>query len=206
MTVANSDYWQDRYQQGKIGWDLGQPAPPFVRWLNSNQLTGRAIALGCGYGYEALLFAAHGLQVFGVDFALSAIATAQNLAQTKGLSAHFIERDIFDLLPEFAGGFDYVIEHTCFCAIDPAQRPAYVQLVYQLLRPGGEILALFFTHSRPGGPPFGSTVSEIQQHFSPHFEILELEPVDNSVPSRRGEEHWGRLRRSRSVYEGESPT
>ncbi len=198
MTIANPSYWEDRYQQGTTRWDLGQPAPPFVSWLQAQPapLAGRAIALGCGRGYEALLFAAHGLQVVGVDFAPSAIATAKALAKKQALSAQFLQRDIFDLLPEFTSSFDYVIEHTCFCAIDLAQRPAYVQLVRQLLRPGGEVLALFFTHNRPGGPPFGSTVQEIQQLFTPDFQILELEPVENSVPDRQGEEHWGRLRRS----------
>jgi methyl halide transferase len=198
MTIANPSYWEDRYQQGTTRWDLGQPAPPFVSWLSAQPapLKGRAIALGCGRGYEALLFAAHGLQVVGVDFAPSAVATAQALAEQQGLSAQFIQRDIFELLPEFASSFDYVIEHTCFCAIDPAQRPAYVQLVRQLLQPGGEVLALFFTHTRPGGPPFGSTTEEIRQLFAADFQILELVPAHNSVPERQGEEHWGHLRRS----------
>lgn len=64
-----------------------------------------------------------------------------------------LQRDIFDLVPDLAGQFDYVIEHTCFCAIDPSLRSAYAQLAAELLAPGGELLAVFFTHSRGGGPP-----------------------------------------------------
>ena len=131
----------------------------------------------------------------GVDFAPSAIAAARGAAQALGLSVEFLQQDIFSLPETFAGSFDYVVEHTCLCALDPSQRPAYVDLVRSLLRPGGELLAIFFTHGRPGGPPFDITRAEICDRFGPGFEIVRLEPVIGSVAEREGEEHWGRLRR-----------
>jgi SAM-dependent methyltransferase len=150
--------------------------------------------LGCGRGYDALLFAEHGFEVIGFDFAPSAIATATSLAQATNSTAKFLQRDIFDLAAEFPHDFDYVVEHTCFCAIPPERRPEYVQLVRSLLRSTGKLIALFFTHSRPGGPPFGSTTTEIYRYFEADFEILFLEPVSNSVPSRQGEEHIAHFR------------
>lgn len=191
----DTNFWEQHYQEGRTRWDLGQPAPPFVSWLKSTNAPppGRAIVLGSGRGYEAMLFAEHGFEVTAVDFAPSAIAASSQAAADRGLSIQFLQRDIFDLVPEFAGQFDYVIEHTCFCAIDPSLRPAYLDLVTSLLKPGGELLAIFFTHNRPGGPPFGSTPEQIQQLFEPRFTILRLQPVNNSVEQRRGEEHVGHL-------------
>jgi hypothetical protein len=55
-------------------------------------------------------------------------------------------------------------------------------------------LAIFFTHTRPGGPPFGTTPDAIARDFGIDFDILTLDPIANSVSSRQGEEHFGRLR------------
>lgn len=196
-TVQDSHFWEERYQTGSSRWDLGQPAPAFLQLLESPEAPapGRLLVLGCGRGHDALAFAERGFQVVGVDFAPSAIAAAQEAAQARGLTVEFRQQDIFSLPEAFTGAFDYVAEHTCLCALDPSQRPAYVDLVRSLLKPGGELLAVFFTHGRPGGPPFDITRAEICDRFAPAFEIVRLEPVIGSVAERAGEEHWGRLRR-----------
>ncbi len=190
-------FWEQRYQEGTTRWDIGQPAPAFVNLLNSPgaPADGRVAVLGCGRGYEALLFASRGFEVVGFDFAPSAIAAATRLARDAGISARFLQRDIFDLVDEFTGYFDFVVEHTCFCAILPEKRPEYVRLVHSLLRPGGILIGLFFTHSRAGGPPFGVTPAEIEKYFSGYFDILSLEPPAESVPARQGEEHFALFRR-----------
>ncbi|MBE9137528.1 methyltransferase domain-containing protein [Nodosilinea sp. LEGE 07088] len=189
--------WEQRYQAGTPRWDLGQPAPAFQTLLASAYAprVGSALVLGAGRGHDAIFFAQRGFEVTAVDFAPSAIQALEAQTQAQNLNLRLLERDIFDLVPEFAGQFAYAIEHTCFCAIAPSLRPAYVDLVANLLTPGGELLAVFFTHRRSGGPPFGTTPAEVHQLFEPHFEILSLDPIANSVPSRQGEEHFGRLRR-----------
>jgi len=183
--------WEARYQDGHTRWDLGQPAPGFAAWLGGDQAPppGRAVVLGAGRGHDALLFARHGFAVTAVDFAPSAMAATAAAADAANLSVTCIERNIFDLVPTWAGQFDYVIEHTCFCALDPNLRKAYRDLVVALLKPQGSLLAVFFTHSRPGGPPFGSTAVELRQLFSPSFHIQRLEPNAHAIASRRGEEH-----------------
>ena len=190
--------WENRYLQGTTGWDLGQPAPALSAWVESqgpSEKAASAIVLGAGRGYDALLFARHGFQVTAVDFAPSAIAALTQAAKAEQLSLTGLEQDIFTLLPEWQGQFDYVVEHTCFCALDPSLRPAYVHLTANLLVPQGELMAVFFTHDRPGGPPFGLSIPELTELFIPYFEVLSLDPVAVSVPARRGEEHFARLRR-----------
>lgn len=196
QSITESSYWEERYQEQTPRWDLGEAAPPFLSLLNSENKPnlGKTAVLGCGRGYDALLFAEHGFEVVGFDFAPTAIADSISLAKTTNNTAQFLQRDIFNLATEFPDYFDYVVEHTCFCAIPPERRTEYVQLVRSILRPNGELIALFFTHTRPGGPPFGSTPTEIRQYFEADFEILFLEPVLNSVPSRQGEEHIARFR------------
>lgn len=192
----NLDFWEERYQSGSTPWDLGQPAPAFVQLLESAQAPqpGRMAVLGSGRGHDALLFAAKGFDVVGFDLAPSAVAAAIAQAQAQQLSAQFLQRDMFGLVPEFAHQFDYVLEHTCFCAILPQQRLAYVNLVRDLLKTQGELIALFWAHNRPGGPPFGTSLPELRSLFQADFEIISLDPVAQSVPNRQNEEYLGRFR------------
>jgi SAM-dependent methyltransferase len=190
----DAQFWEDKYQSGIVRWDLGQAAPPLVSLLRSPEAPkpGKIAVLGFGTGHDALLFAASGFEVIGFDFAPSAIAAASKTAQAKGLNAQFLQKDIFDLA-EFSGQFDYVLEHTCFCAIALHQRPEYVQVVHDLLHPDGEFIGLFWAHARAGGPPFGTTVSEIRTLFAPLFDITNLRPVFNSVQRRANEEYLARF-------------
>lgn len=196
-SVANPEFWEAHYQEGTTRWDLGQAAPPFVSLLDSPTapLPDRMAVLGAGRGYDALLFAQKGFEVIGFDFAPSAIADSTALAQNSGIPAQFLQRSIFDLPAEFPNYFNYVLEHTCFCAIDPSDRPAYVKLVKSLLKPQGELIALFWAHSKPGGPPFGTTIAEIQEYFQSDFEITSLTLATNSAPERQGEEYLGRFKK-----------
>ncbi|HEY9660037.1 MAG TPA: methyltransferase domain-containing protein [Allocoleopsis sp.] len=194
-TRLDADFWEGRYQEGTARWDLGQPAPPFVSLLAGSDppKPGKMAVLGSGRGHDALLFARNGFEVIGFDFAPSAIGAATAAAQQQGLAAQFLQRDIFELTAEFEFCFDYVLEHTCFCAITPKQRPDYVKLVQSILRPQGELIALFWAHDRPGGPPFGVSVAELEQQFLPAFEVISFSPAINSVEGR-AEEYLARFR------------
>lgn len=183
--------WEQRYQDKSDPWDLGSPAPPFVNLLASNHAPkpGKMAVLGCGRGYDALLFAEAGFEVTGFDFAPTAIAEATSLAIARNLEARFLQQDIFTLDREFAQSFDYVLEHTCFCAINPEARSQYIEVVKSILRPQGQLIAIFYTHNRPGGPPFGSKPKEVLESFTPYFETLMFQMAKDSIPRRQGDEH-----------------
>ncbi len=195
-TPLTPQFWETRYQEGTTRWDLGQPAPALLHWLQTQSPQGETVlVLGCGRGHDARVLAQAGYQVTAVDYAPSAIAEAQALTAGTGLAIQWLQRDIFALLPDYAGRFDYVVEHTCFCALAPSQRDSYVALVADLLRPGGTLVGIFFTHDRPGGPPYGTTPGELRQRFGPHFRLTTLIPAPASPPQRQGEEFFGLFHR-----------
>jgi SAM-dependent methyltransferase len=198
--ISQPDFWEAAYAQGQTGWDIGQAAPPFFDLLTGAAAPppGRLLVPGCGRGHDALLFARFGFEVTGVDFAPSAVAAAIEAARAASLPATFVEADLFTLGARWPGQFDYVVEHTCFCAIDPARHPEYVAAVRDVLRPGGELIALFYAHGRPGGPPFSTSEAEVRALFEPDFTIATLEPAANSFARRQGGELFGRLRRRSS--------
>jgi methyl halide transferase len=196
MDPNQVQFWESRYQTGDDRWDLGRAAPPLTTLLTQSlaPAPGRMAVLGCGRGYDALLFARQGFDVVGFDFAATAIAQAQHLAGTQPI--RFEQRDIFGLRKDYAGAFDYVLEHTCFCAIDPGLRPDYVQLVHSLLCPAGELIALFWAHNRSGGPPFGSSEHELRTLWGSQFSLVDWQKPTNSVIGRQGEEilaRWQKL-------------
>lgn len=185
--------WEDKYRRQSDGWELMRAAPPLARWLAAHppQPGIRALVPGCGRGHEALLLAAAGVEVTAVDIAPTAVAETRRLAEAAGLSQRVTaaELDIFDLPEAHQGTYDLVLEHCCFCAIDPARRDEYVAAVARALRPGGELLGLFWCHDYPGGPPYGSTPAEVRDRFAARFALRHGEMPEDSVLARAHQEY-----------------
>lgn len=191
MDNLTAEAWEQRYQNKGDRWNLGYPAPPFVSLLASSDAPqpGKLAVIGCGKGHDALFFAESGFEVTGFDFAPSAIDEATATAEARGISAQFVQQDIFALDAEFLGSFDYVLEHTCFCAINPSLRSQYVEVVKSLLRPTGKLIALFYTHNKPGGPPFGVKPEEVLDYFNAEFWPILFQQAIDSIERRQGNEH-----------------
>ena len=47
--------WEQRYQEGDVQWDKGEPSHGLVDWLAENdaQPTAKVIVPGCGFGHDA---------------------------------------------------------------------------------------------------------------------------------------------------------
>ena len=195
--MPEKNFWNQRYIEKNTGWDLGQVAPAFVHLAETRKLApySRILIPGAGRGWEAIYLAKHGYDVTCVDFAPEAIAQARELSVSEGVKIHYIEEDLFHLSPEKWGLYDYLLEQTCFCAIAPERRPDYVEMAVRMIRPGGELVGLFYVHGREGGPPFTTTAEEVRDLFREHFDFLEFAITQLSVESRKGEEILARLRR-----------
>jgi len=189
--------WDQRYRDGTDAWELGQPAPPLERFLRDHPLAphppGTVLVPGCGRGHEAALLADLGFAVTGLDFSAEAIAAARQGHGTERPALRWLQADLFDAGALAAAGLqpgslDGVLEHTCFCAIDPSQREAYRATVMRLLKPGGWLLGLFFCHNRAGGPPYGSDPQELARQWAATGLIQHLwEPARGSVEQRSDE-------------------
>jgi len=154
--------WQRRYEQNDTPWEKGTPAPALVAYLQQNAISGRILVPGCGRGHEARALAKQAdCSVVGIDLAPTAIAES----------------------------FDWVVEHTCFCAIEPRQRPDYVLAVSSALRTGGKIFGIFYRNPKTEtGPPFAVSKEELTQLFEPHFDLLEQWVPTVSFPGRESRE------------------
>lgn len=189
-SVSDPTFWEHLYDRGGDGWELGEPAPPLVTFLEATSLpSGRVAVPGCGRGHDVRFLVSRGYDAIGFDFAPAALAAARALAGRDGVPARFEQRDVFSLVPDHAGTFDGVWEYTCFCAIDPERRAEYVRVLEGILKSGGWLLACFYPiGATGGGPPFPVSEAEVRRLLSPAFRIERAAPPFRSSSRRRGQE------------------
>ena len=203
MSDVNSpSFWEESYRSGRTGWDLGMPTPVFQRLAESEIfLPGKMLVICAGRGYDARLFARRGFQVTAVDFADQAVKEMQSMLNPD-LSMEVIQADLFDLPAFMQAEFDYILEYTCFCAIDPQRRTDYIESVSSLLKPGGYYIALAFPIAqRTGGPPFLVTPDELIDPLGDRgFELITREIPGDSVPGREGIEELLILKKKASFF------
>jgi len=178
-------YWEGRYESKDMPWEKGAPSPGLEDFLAENKkLPGSTVCIpGCGLGHDVRVWARAGFEAFGFDIAPSAIALAERLTRAARLKAKFEQRDFLQDPPLFR--FDWLFEHTLFCAIQPEERDAYVKAVLRWLKPNGRYLAVNYMIPDKDGPPFGTKRPELWKRFSPHFELVR-EWVPRSCPNRTG--------------------
>lgn len=170
--------WEARYQLGDTPWDKGVAAPPLTDFLARHPIRGRVLVPGCGTGHEVRVLASQEARVIGLDLAETAITLASSIPPAG--NEIYEQGDLFALPESWNGRFDWVVEHTCFCAIDPALRADYVRAITQVLKPGGHYFGIFYlTPDAETGPPFGTSREEITRLLETHFTFLE-----EWVPSR----------------------
>ena len=185
-----AQFWEDIYLADDAGWDLGCVTPIF-KFIAESISPGKLCILGCGRGYDAIMFAQKGFDVTAVDFAPSAIQAVHELADEAAVFVKTVETDIFSLRTDFANTFEYIIEQTCFCAINPNRRKDYEKLVRQILEPAGKLIGLWFPLDKSvtdDGPPWGTTIDEVKALFINGWKVEQEEFPDLSIEPRKNRE------------------
>jgi cyclopropane fatty-acyl-phospholipid synthase-like methyltransferase len=185
MPMLNGQYWEDRYQASDTPWDKGEASPGLVDFLAAHPelKRGTVCVPGCGTGHDVRAWAEAGFDTVGYDIAPAAVRLGRERTAAAGLKARFEPGDFLKDAPPLL--FDWVFEHTLFCAIDPRDRDDYVDALLRWLKPAGNYLAVSYLIADTDGPPFGTTRDELMNRFSPHFELL-VEQVPRSYPNRAG--------------------
>ncbi len=186
MDPRTPDYWQQVYDtEPRPGWDMDAPTP-LVEELLALGLppAGGAVAVpGCGFGHDAAELSRRGFQVTAFDFAPAALEGAR---ARYGTAVAWRQEDWFTTE---AGPFEAVFDHTCFVAMEPDRRAAYVDRTADLIRPGGLwLLAAFHDVQGRPGPPFSLPMTDLRRLAEGRFEILHLGEATRSHLRRRGRE------------------
>ena len=163
--------WEAAYRRRETPWEKGKPHPALVDFLAENgPLAGEIFVPGCGSGHDVRALSTPANHVLGVDLAPFAIAKAG--ASPKIANEEYLLADLFALPAELNGRFDWVFEHTCFCAIDPT-RTSMLRTIVRLLKPAGKLLAIFFINPDHDeeGPPYRVSTAELEEYFGQYFSV-----------------------------------
>jgi hypothetical protein len=188
--TTHSDYWNRIYEdEGRPGWDMDGATPLVGEVLDLGHSLGLRpggdlVVPGCGYGHDAAELDARGFTVTGLDFAPLAIQGARH---------RYGDRVIWsqaDWFTTHLGPWDGIFDHTCFVAMDPVRRPAYVDACAGHLKPGGLWMTVLF-HDVKGqpGPPHAIPMAEMRALVNARFEVLHLAETSGSHPRRAGREY-----------------
>jgi len=186
MDPKTPEYWQQVYDtEPRPGWDMDAATPLVGELLELGRpAPGAALAVpGCGFGHDAAELARRGFRVTAFDFAAAALEGARARYGTA------VDWRLEDWFTTATGPFDAVFDHTCFVAMEPARREAYVARTADLLRPGGLwLLAAFHDVQGRPGPPFAVDREVLRALASARFEVLHLGEAARSHPRRAGRE------------------
>ena len=198
MSFTTQPDWDEQYRIGETPWDKGEAAPPLVAWLHGNpgSMTGTVLVPGCGTGHDVRAIATAETEAtpIGLDLSATAIAACQQHLPIG--SEQYCVGDLYALPEALRGTCDWVWEHTCFCAIDPTRRDDYVTAVAMALKPGGQLLGIFYLdpyrgdHQPGSGPPHGCTIEELHDRFTGggKFTIDAITTPKACYPERLGRE------------------
>ncbi len=109
--------WEALYQAGDTRWDKGEPSPGLVDFLNDQTSLSRGTVLvpGCGAGHDVRAWARLGFTTTGLDIAPGALTRCKQQTPATLDDAHYRLGNFLTDQPEEL--FDWVFEHTFYCAI-----------------------------------------------------------------------------------------
>ena len=182
------DTWSRRYREDTQGWELGAASPAIESIVPRLKLSKRRVlVLGAGSGNDAAYFARLGHIVTAVDFSADAIARAKS-KYSDVANLRFVQADAFRLPDGMRAASDLIVEHTCYCAINPSRRNELVRVWRQCLVEGGHLLGVFFVIDKRDGPPFGSSEWELRARLEKGFRALYWLRSHHSLERRAGQE------------------
>jgi ubiquinone/menaquinone biosynthesis C-methylase UbiE len=136
--------WDASYRDGPAPWDIGRPQPAIVRLAAEGGFAGAVLDAGCGTGENALLVALLGLPVLGVDVAETALATACEKAEDRGIEVEFVTADAFHL-ERLGRRFETVLDCGLFHTFNGGERTRYVAGLASVTERDGTLYVLCFS-------------------------------------------------------------
>jgi len=154
--------------------------PRLAAWLEKNPSKLRVLVPGCGSAYEVQAFAERGHDVLGIDFSDAVV---------EKLAGRVRKADFFQLAEP---PFDLVYERTFLCALPRRRWPEWGRRISEVVQPGGRLAGFFYLNDNERGPPFGTSLAQLEELRGENFDLAEEEriPAEQSVPVLAGHEVW----------------
>ncbi len=158
------DFFESVYE-GEPPWETGRPQKEFIQLEQVGEIVGSVLDIGCGTGENALYFAEHGHEVWGIDFTSLAIQKAKEKDIQRHLTVTFLLLNVLELY-KLGRTFDTVIDSGLFHVLSDEERPLFVSNLATVVDRGGTYFMLCFSELEPGEyGPRRVTQAEIRESF-----------------------------------------
>ena len=205
----NSKFWQQRWQEGRIGFHQSDVNPELIKHFSNLALpAGNQVLVPlCGKSVDMVWLAYAGYDVVGIELVESAVQAffiEQNITPTitqftsaadgstlkryqgqlAGQTITLWIADIFALSPTAIGDIDAVYDRAALIALPADMRPDYSKQIYKLSNNAPQLLiTLNYEQSKKDGPPFSISREQLQQYYDANYEIIELESQSSTLNS-----------------------
>ena len=205
----NSKFWQQRWQEGRIGFHQSDVNPELIKHFSTLALPidSRVLVPLCGKSVDMVWLAHAGYDVVGIELVESAVQAffiEQNITPTiteftsaadgstlkryqgqlAGQTISLWVADIFVLSPTAIGGIAAVYDRAALIALPADVRPDYSKQIYKLSNNAPQLLiTLNYDQSKKDGPPFSISLEQLKQYYDANYEIIELESQSSTLNS-----------------------
>ncbi len=188
--------------EGTPSWEIGRAQGVVIRLLESEAFgppPSSILDVGCGTGEHALLLAAGGHAVTGIDLVPEAIRRAREKAAARDVAADFVVGDALRLR-DLGRTFDVALDVGLFHALDERGAAPYAHSLASAVRPGGRALVVCWSDRNPFGyGPRRVSRREIRRTFTrlTGWRVVAIEPewLETRLPGGRVEAWLARLER-----------
>ncbi len=184
-------------------WEIDRPQPAIAQLVQRGVIGRRVLDPGCGTGEHALLLAAAGHEVWGLDISPTAVSLAWAKARAAGLppmSLHLCRGDALKL-PWEDLQVDSVLDSMLFHSLTDEQMAVYQRQLARVLAPGGALFLLCYSEHEPGDDgPRRVKRQEIEAPFSPpgwRVEVIEQVEIHTNRRRSRAVGYLATIRRER---------
>jgi cyclopropane fatty-acyl-phospholipid synthase-like methyltransferase len=173
--------WEAVYADDSAPWDIGRPQAAFVGLADAGDIRSPVLDSGCGTGEHALMLAARGHEVVGIDLSPTAIERARHKAAERGVQARFEVGDVLDLAA-LKRRFATIVDNGVFHVFDDEDRARYVGSLAKAIEPGGVLHLMCFSEHTPGVTgPRRVTQADLRQAFSGGWQVERIEAAEIEV-------------------------
>ncbi len=210
----NSKFWQSLWQNKRIGFNQSITNSLLTTYFSALPVPvgGRVFVPLCGKSIDMRWLAEQGYDVVGVELVESAVQeffAEQNITpimtqhpdhpNIKGYQGQLHHQttqqtltlwvgDIFALTATDIGHVDAIYDRAALIALPSDMRPKYSEHVRRLSHNAPQLLlTLSYNEGEWTGPPFSVSCEQVQQYYSAHYSITELQgspSTFNAYPDR----------------------